>query len=124
MEETIAQKALRLLEPIPPENWCTDQYAKTVVEDGAEINQCCIIGHWTRLHSDDPNLYSNTNCNDILNFGTSFRNQTKKFLIEKFDLNLTDAADVNNGPYANGYTEPVIKDRCIHLLKDMVEAGY
>jgi hypothetical protein len=46
------------------------------------------------------------------------------YLKNKYGYEDIDIADVNNNPVHNGYTEPVIKDRVIHLLIDMIAAGY
>lgn len=56
--------------------------------------------------------------------GFGARQLTEKFLRDKHGLEGTDISSVNNGPYVNGYTEPKIKDRVMHLINDMIEAGY
>jgi len=113
MEETIAEKALRILREVPEDEWITDMYT-----DGK--SRCCAIGHYTRLTSDNPNDYSNTNCREK---ELSLREVTGAF-INKVHSESANIACVNNYPYINGYTEPVIKHRVIHLLEDMVAAGY
>jgi len=109
-----AQEALDLLLPIPAEDFITSEYT-----DG--VSKCCAVGHIMRLTSGNPTDYSDSNCND--HFQHSIRETTETFNQEKHQVD-RDISSVNNGTRVNGYTEPVIKDRVIHLLKDMVEAGY
>ncbi len=115
-ELTIAQHALQLLEPIPKENWQTFEYTNN---EGA----CCLLGHYNRLTSGNPNDYSDENCWDGKG-DKELRSATKKFLINTYQINFVDGADVNNQNNINGYIEDNPKDRCIHLLQDMVKAGY
>ena len=121
MEKTLAQEALELLSSVPAEDFIVDKFT-----DGN--GKCCAIGHYLRLKGNNPYDYNYENCNDdytddCTNKKRSFRNLTRKFIKEKHDT-YDDVASVNNDPFINGYTEPVVKDRVIHLLKDMVEAGY
>jgi len=113
--ETIAQKAYRLLSPIPAEQWCVGYYSN-------EKRQCCAIGHWTRLHSADPNDYSEDNCWE--NDSDNLRKVTQEYMSEKHGYTYVDIAAVNNDSQWNGYNEPVTKDRVMHLLTDMIAAGY
>lgn len=111
--ESIAKHALRILEPIPADKWIVQNFSD---DRGAR----CIIGHHTRLTSGDPSNYDSFNCTD---WNETFRKTTRKFLEEVHKVS-TDAASVNNYSNINGYTEPEIKDRGMHLLRDMVEHGY
>ena len=72
--ETIAQKAYRLLSPIPAEQWCVRQYTD-------EVGACCAIGHWTRLQSHDPTDYSDDNCYE--NGTSSIRAASELYLKNK-----------------------------------------
>jgi len=54
----LAVEAKNLLDPIPENKWIADRY--TDFE-----SRCCVIGHWTRLHSPDPTDYSQDNCSDF-----------------------------------------------------------
>lgn len=81
------------------------------------------LGHHTRLTSDDPDNYSIENCNDSV-VGNPLRTLTEEYLTKYHNLHHADGASVNNGPNLNGYNEPVIKDRVMHLLQDMIAAGY
>tara|TARA_R110000868_G_scaffold14426_3_gene67161 strand:+ start:15888 stop:16244 length:357 start_codon:yes stop_codon:yes gene_type:complete len=114
-KETVAQEALRLLLEIPAEDFITDRFS-----DGK--GKCCAIGHYTRLKSNNPLDYGNDNCIDLGN--SLLRRRSSHFLVKKHNLNsFNNIATVNNANNVNGYTEPVIKDRVIHLLKDMVNEG-
>jgi len=116
-KETLAQEALRLLIPIPKEEFITDTYT-----DGK--GKCCAIGHMQRLQSMDPSDYSSYNCSDFL-AEQPIRSASRKYLSDIHNIHGHNIASVNNGDLTiNGYTEPEIKDRVIHLLTDMVAAGY
>lgn len=116
-EETIAKKAYRLLSPVPAENWLERRFTNT--ED-----KCCFMGHYQRLTSLDPNDYSNYNCCDFAHVQKtiSLRETTRRFLWKKHKI-ACDGSDVNN-EHTNGYTEDNPKDRVMHLLQDMIKAGY
>jgi len=43
---------------------------------------------------------------------------------EKHGYTWQDITTVNNYTGCNGYNEPVTKDRVMHLLTDMIAAGY
>jgi len=117
IKETVAQEALRLLSPIPYDQWIKDVFTD---EKGA----CCAIGHYTRLKSKNPNDYGFLNCRDFnAEENPVLRDSSCKFIQEKYDIKDT-IAGVNNTDEINGYNEPEIKDRVIHLLEDMVKAGY
>lgn len=117
-KETIAQEALRLLTPIPKEEFITQLFT-----DGE--GRCCAIGHIKRLQSDNPSDYSSDNCSDNLTADIPIRTASTKYLKEVHNARYwASIASVNNNNNINGYTEPEIKDRVIHLLNDMVAAGY
>jgi hypothetical protein len=114
--ETIAQKALRLLDSVPKKDWITHRL--TDLE-----SRCCALGHYSRLcgnHFD----YSLSNCRQ----GDALQWTSYNFFVNSLGKNLSsnmmNIAHINNAPGICGYNEPEIKDRVIHLLKDMVAAGY
>ena len=109
-----AQKALDLINPIPAEEFI--EYAFTNGE-----NACCFIGHLQRLTSKDPTDYSIKNCVD--NTDNPIRALSKFFIKEAYKIDAT-IVEVNNYTDVNGYNEPVIKDRLVHCLTDMILAGY
>lgn len=120
-KETVAQEALRLLKDIPSNEFLFGRYS-----DGHR--RCCSVGHYIRLKSLDPTNYSIENCNDSLNDNSPLENplelrlRSRHFLLSKKESG--DIASVNNCDKIFPYNEPEIKDRVIHLLEDMVEAGY
>lgn len=113
--ETIAQKALRLLRTVPASDFITGQFT-----DGS--GKCCAIGHFHRLKSKNPDNYSPVNCED--NHNGILRKKSIAFMKQKHDMSGVTIAHVNNEDYYNGYTEPTIKGRVVHMLKDMVKAGF
>lgn len=100
--------------PIPEDQFITNTFTDTV-------GRCCAIGHVIRLKSKNPNDYRYDNCSDD-HFG-SLRSASKTYLYNTHGADKSIAA-VNNHDNINGYAEPVIKDRVIHLLNGMVAAGY
>lgn len=115
-KETVAQEALRLLTPIPAEDFITGKFS-----DGR--GKCCAIGHIKRLQSNNPSDYSSFNCAEI-NRVHPIRSVSAVYLKDVHNAAPhANIASVNNNDI-NGYTEPVIKDRVIHLLNDMIAAGY
>lgn len=117
-KETVAQEALRLLIPIPAEDFITDKFTD-------EEGKCCAIGHIKRLKSYDPSNYSSDNCSDMFTEDAAIRTASVKYLRDVHNAAWSaNIASVNNNNDINGYTEPVIKDRVIHLLNDMIAAGY
>lgn len=114
-----AKQALELLLPIPKENFITGKFTD-------EESCCCAVGHLVRLSSDDPSDYSRENCNDTYNLTdvSHVRDKSEFFLKEKYKISNADMATVNNYDGINGYNEDNPKDRVIHLLNDMIEAGH
>jgi hypothetical protein len=103
-----AKQIIRIIKPIPAEQFCVRRYENN-------IGQCCFLGHIHKHISGRP-------MGDFKGFGA--RELTEKFLTEKHELYGYDGADVNNDSNVNGYTEDNPKDRIMHLLNDMVKAGY
>lgn len=129
IKETVAQEAKRLLSEVPAENFIKQNFT-----DGVE--KCCAVGHYKRLKSGNVNDYSYENCNDFTEnrlitipdgtryIGCELRENSLKFLNEKYSLIDLTISNVNNVDSINGYNQPEIKDRVMALLDDMVEAGY
>lgn len=113
-KQTLAQRAFDLLNSVPADKFIIGEFTN---QDGA----CCSIGHYKRLTSENPNDYSWDNCDDHGN--CDLRIASSEYILEGHGAPY-DIADVNNDPAINGYKEPEIKDRVLHLLKDMIEAGY
>lgn len=113
-QETVAQKALRLLNAVPT--------TKFVIGDFTNYKgKCCAIGHYMRLTSGNPKNYSSENCHD--NYASDLRERTRDFIEKKHGLDKS-IANVNNEENVNGYTQKTIKGRVINLLKQMVKEGY
>jgi hypothetical protein len=117
--ETIAQKAYRLLYPIPAEQWCTNMYSNGK-------NSYCAIGHLNRLNALNPNDYPIDISIRGWGYNSSLSAAIKMFfekqhnIKESFDL----LASVNDAKDIAIYTEETPKDRVMHLLTDMIAAGF
>lgn len=133
-----ASKAIELLEPIPEDDFIVGRFTDY-------IDKCCVIGHLSRLVSANPDDYSADNCSDgrRVRHGLEDRMEipapgkegvfdlritSRKFIQSTYpeyadDFN-AEISGVNNDDGINGYNEPVIKDRVMHLLRDMDAAGY
>lgn len=121
-----AQQIKDIIEPIPADKFQTDYFgwsiANPVNRDGIGFNikdngKSCFLGHIHRHFNPEDKIATG----DRSGYGA--RQLTEKFLIEVHDLSV-DGSDVNNSPCINGYKEPEIKDRIMHLLDDMIKAGY
>ena len=116
--ETIAQRAKRLLEAIPENEWITSFYTEP------DRKVCCAIGHFQRLSSDNPSDYSQKNCSDGSE-SLELRKVSSEYLQEVFRTKPTDCVDIayiNNKPFKN-YNQTIPKQRVMALLADMIEAG-
>ena len=118
MEKSIAQRTYELLEPLPANEWITEDFTD-------REHKCCAIGHISRLKSADPSNYKKGNC--VLRTGAdsladNLWDTTKKY-IKSQDSLYVDIVDINDGK-SNMYTEPDPKARVMHLLTDMINAGY
>lgn len=131
---TVAQKAKELLIGIPKEQWIIGSFTNG-------IDKCCAIGHYQRLTSGYCTNYSFDNCSDY-NPYTSF-NPDKESVLRIISIryfrevhnieNMSIACVNNNGDgisndryklHKLGYIEDNPKDRVMHLLDDMIKAGY
>ena len=114
-----SKRAKELLEGVPANEFIIGDYTD-------DEGKCCAIGHLFRLSSDDPTNYNHDNCKDqyegkIFDF---VRHDVSKYINDVHKEYGTDLSDVNNTSNVNGYTEYEAKERVIHLLDDMIEAGY
>ena len=110
--QTLAQRALDLLSPIPADQWTTKTYGF-----GPERPQKhCALGHLNLLAGSKLASISNENLSEF-----ELSDLTNRFLKSK---GLTgDIVSVNDTTDVPGYTEDNPKDRIIHLLSDMVAVG-
>lgn len=106
-----SKKALEILEAIPTEKFVHGDFKR---EEGG-VTKGCALGH-IHMHFGSEDGWGDYN-------GYGIRQASSLFLKKRYGL-VASIAYVNNSDNVNGYTEPEIKDRVIHLLKDMVEAGY
>jgi hypothetical protein len=101
-----------IIEPIPADQFITRYF-------GNISGQSCFLGHIHRKMNpvNDPT--------DFFGDGDGYgaRRLTAKFLREHHKINVNGAA-VNNSPGINGYNEPEIKDRLMHMINDGIAAGY
>ena len=98
---TTFKQIKEIIEPITAEQFCKDDYEN-------HKGQCCFLGH-IQKH------ITGSSCEDGDGFGA--RLLTHEFLESAHGVFL-DGADVNNSPDVNGYTEPIIKDRLMHMIED------
>lgn len=107
---TKASEVKAIIEPIPNEEFITGKFMNS-------RGQSCFLGHINRTIS----LSGDAN-EDFNGFGT--RELTAKFLREIHGSNYLDGTHVNNWNDINGYNEDNPKDRVMHLVNDMIKAGY
>lgn len=112
-----AKKALEILTPIPPEKFIVLSY-----QGYSDKTSGCAIG-LIHMHF-FPGGHPVNSLEIEAENGYGIRQLSKNFLSEKHGVVGEDITSVNNKSETNGYTEPEIKDRVIHLLNDMAEAGY
>jgi len=124
--ETIAQEAYRLLKDVDENKWI-----ETFMSNGCGLG--CALGHYNRLKSENPSDFSETNMASrfsINMYSNKLRETSNTFLSEKYtniskDINkdYRDIANINNNK-CEDYQESTPKERVLHLLTDMIEAGY
>jgi len=120
IKETIAQKAYRLLSTIPSENWLTGAFTN-------QKNSCCARGHIMRLSSNNPEDYTFDNCKYNSFIDDALILSVMSFLKNKRDFICINEplSSINDNDYnLDIYTEKTPKERILHLLTDMIEAGY
>jgi hypothetical protein len=107
-----AQKALDLLLPIPTEDFIT-----TMFNDYS--SKCCAIGHLVRLTTGDPTDYERDLWDSVDSEAFNLRESSTRFM-----QGVGGIARVNNINTVEPYTEDTSKARVVHLLEDMIKAGY
>jgi hypothetical protein len=115
---SIVKEAYNLFKDIPEEQWTTGKFSNN-------IDKCCAIGHWIRLHSSDPTNFSLDNCKDYT-YDTFFRFKMDEIIIEKYnptrsvDIPYESFAQINN--YETGhFQQKTPKQRVIALLNELLE---
>ena len=111
MEIKTFKQIKAIIAPIPHDQFCREIYENT-------IGQCCFWGHIQKSISGNAK-------GDRNGFGA--RELTRVFLSEvygSFDIPGSfdkDGSHVNNCNNVNGYTEPEIKDRLMHMINDGIK---
>lgn len=99
---TTFKRIKEIIEPIPIDKFCAHVYENSK-------GQCCFLGHIQKSISGDALANED-------GFGT--RDLTAKFLEESHNIFGFSGANVNNSEMVNGYNEPEIKDRLMHMIED------
>jgi len=96
-----------IIEPIPADQFCAGTFENWK-------GQCCFFGHIQKYISGDA-------CLNREGFGA--RQLTRTFLLEVHNIyhSWVDGSIVNNSNTVNGYTEPIIKDRLMHMIEDGIK---
>ncbi len=107
---TSAQQIKDILEPIPADLFITDFLG----EGGT--GKSCAVGHINRHFNGGDYKIGN---------GYGVKDLTMKFFNEYYGkFYVHDIASVNNSNAVVVYNEKGIKDRVMHLINDMIKAGY
>lgn len=125
MRITTAQQIIDIIKPIPADKFQANKFGWGSIENcetddennPVDNGMSCFLGHIHR-HFNPNDIYA---IGDFCGYGA--RELTRNFLYKVHKLD-KDGSDVNNEATVNGYTESEIKERVMHLLTDMVAAGY
>lgn len=110
---TIGQELLSIIENIDENLFCKDSFEN-------EQGQRCVVGHYNKVKYNNPHQFSEHHKID-----DPIRKITAKFFAEKYNVvSINGIAWINNFDTFPPYTEVKIKDRVVHVIKDMVAAGY
>jgi len=105
MTITTFQQIKEIIEPIPADQFCKHDYEN-------DEGQCCFLGH---IHK---HLFGDALAGD--GNGNGARRLTARFFLDTYGIDL-DGAEVNNYNAIDGYTEPIIKDRLMHMIEDGIK---
>jgi len=103
-EITTFKQIKAIIEPIAVDKFCINKYQN-------DEGQCCFLGHIQKHISGKANNQGN---------GFGARQLTQRFILDKHNI-FSDGAKVNNSTVVNGYIEPVIKDRLMHMIEDGIK---
>jgi len=101
---TTFKQIKKIIAPIPADKFCTNVYENNQ-------GQCCFLGHIHR--SIDTGHYAAYG--DGQGYGA--RELTREFIRAVHNVEASGVS-VNNENNINGYTEPIIKDRLMHMIED------
>lgn len=110
-----------IIEPIPADMFIAGTLGKN-------HGRSCFIGHIHRKLNKSKKILGIIPINDPTDYegdskGYGALELTEKFLKEKHGI-IASGIFVNDTRSVNGYNEPVIKDRLMHMINDAIEAGY
>ena len=103
-EITTFKQIKEIIEPIPADKFCKDKYENNK-------GQSCFLGHIQK------HISGNASGN---NSGVGVRELTRVFIEEVHNVR-ADGTNVNNVNTVNGYNEPEIKDRLMHMIEDGIK---
>ena len=104
MTITTFKQIKEIIEPIPADQFCTGKY------ENCE-GQCCSLGHIHKHISGDA-------MGDQQGFGA--RKLISKFLKDSRGI-YSGIAIINDSANDSVYTEPIIKDRLMHMIEDGIK---
>ena len=109
------EKALELIKPLKP-----SEFIEMAYSDGK--GKCCVMGHITRLTSDNPTDYSIKNCDAMkAERLKELRQKANRILKDESFYSISKLAIINNGGNSN-YPQKTIKGRVVAALKDIIKA--
>lgn len=108
--ELTATKALKILAPIPAKDFITGRMYSG--------DKCCSVGYLRKAIGGDPGK-------KVPSVEKFCSKKVSRFMRKEHGISLVDnLTAINDDNSYNGYTEGEAKERVIHLLKDMIKAGY
>lgn len=111
----IVKRAIKLLEPVPEEEWLTSVFSNGY--------KCCVIGHWMRLTSNNPENRNPDNCTDAYSISP------ERDLRHAFGILLPgpDLATINNNQHhifgSTEYLQKTPKARSLAALRNALEVS-
>lgn len=142
-KDSLAYEAMKLMKPLTNEQFMTDFYSN-------EEGKCCVIGHWRRLKSSNPNDFSMENCTEpqylFGRMDCDLRMVSRNFFqkVHGIEASISEVNNLSSTTAPERYREllpeakynkifsklnevypqPEIKDRVMACLTDMVKAGF
>jgi hypothetical protein len=120
---SIVKEAYNLFKDIPEEEWLAGDFTD-------KKSKCCVIGHWIRLHSDNPKEYAFWNCSDFNPYSnngkTNFRDHLDNLIIEKYnplrnwENPYSSLAQINNEKTGH-FQQETPKQRVIALFEELLQ---
>lgn len=101
-----------IVEPIPAERFIVGMY-------GQDLPVHCVLGHIHLHFTNGQSAWGDEDGYGAIPLSNQFFKEVHPELFEG-NSNI-DISVVNNYPTINGYTEPIIKDRVMHLIEDGIK---